>query len=172
MDQSQAKYLVLTGPESTGKTTLSNFLSLSLGIEWVPEYSRIYLEKHGPNYVREDLNQMICESIIERNKRSSTKLILDTDEITYQLWSDIKYKSTSDLIIEKCKSIQNRLYLLSFPDFPWENDPLRENPDDRSEIFSKYESYLFNKGFDYFILCGSYEVREMTALKIAKEYFK
>lgn len=172
MNSIPPKFLVLTGPESTGKTTLSNFLSKSLEIKWIPEYARTYLAMHGPNYLKEDLDKMICESVLERNKHFSEKLILDTDEITYHLWSEIKYKNTSELIIEKCKSISHRLYLLSYPDLPWEEDSLRENPNDRKEIFSQYENYLRKNGFNYFILCGNRKVREKTALKIAEDYFK
>ena len=30
------------------------------------------------------------------------------------------------------------LYLLCYPDIPWEPDPLRENPDNREELFELY----------------------------------
>ena len=39
----------LTGPESTGKTTLAADLAAELGVPWTPEFARTYFErKQGP----------------------------------------------------------------------------------------------------------------------------
>ncbi|MGO8608995.1 AAA family ATPase, partial [Rhizobium johnstonii] len=43
--------VALTGPESTGKTTLSRLLAEHYGTTWAQEYARYYLEQHGPGYV-------------------------------------------------------------------------------------------------------------------------
>jgi len=172
LNQALNNYLVLTGPESSGKTTTAEFLAKELKISWIPEYSRAFLNTHGHSYTRADLDLMICESVEQRNHGKEKELILDTDEITYYLWSSIKYQTVSSIIEEKCSDLQARLYLLCYPDLPWSPDPLRENPEDRIEIFSEYESYLVGKGLNYFILCGNQKVRQATALKIAKEYFR
>src|SRR5262249_50790304 len=41
------KRVVITGPESTGKTTLAQQLATHFGTRWVPEYGRVYLDVKG-----------------------------------------------------------------------------------------------------------------------------
>jgi nicotinamide riboside kinase len=47
--------IVIIGPESTGKSTLSEQLAQTYKCSWCPEYAREYLLKHGMNYSFEDL---------------------------------------------------------------------------------------------------------------------
>ena len=47
--------IVIIGPESTGKSTLSAALAEALDTVWVPEYARAYLEGLGRPYEEADL---------------------------------------------------------------------------------------------------------------------
>ena len=47
--------IAFIGPESSGKTTLSEILSQSYAAELIPEYSRVYLAEIQTNYLYEDL---------------------------------------------------------------------------------------------------------------------
>ena len=47
--------IVITGPESTGKSTLCEMLAQHYNTAWVPEYAREYLLKHGVTYTYDDL---------------------------------------------------------------------------------------------------------------------
>jgi len=49
------KKIVVIGPESTGKSTLCEGLAAHFGTDWVPEYAREYLLKHGKQYQYADL---------------------------------------------------------------------------------------------------------------------
>ena len=49
------KKIVVIGPESTGKSTLCEGLADHFGTDWVPEYAREYLLKHGKQYQYADL---------------------------------------------------------------------------------------------------------------------
>ncbi|HEY8968195.1 MAG TPA: AAA family ATPase, partial [Puia sp.] len=42
--------IVVIGPESTGKSTLCEGLAVYFATDWVPEYAREYLLKHGRQY--------------------------------------------------------------------------------------------------------------------------
>ena len=44
--------IVITGPESTGKTELAKDLAEKLGAVWIPEYARTYVENldHPSDY--------------------------------------------------------------------------------------------------------------------------
>ena len=45
----------LTGPESTGKSTLAAQLAAHYGTVFAPEFAREYLAESGPHYAAEDL---------------------------------------------------------------------------------------------------------------------
>ncbi|MCB0706487.1 MAG: ATP-binding protein, partial [Saprospiraceae bacterium] len=53
--KSAIKRILITGPESSGKTTLARSLAEAQDEPWVPEYAREYLEKYGPDYTLNDL---------------------------------------------------------------------------------------------------------------------
>src|SRR5436190_21605570 len=55
MQATAIKKIVITGPESTGKTSLCQQLAEHFHTEWCPEYAREYLLKHGMNYSYDDL---------------------------------------------------------------------------------------------------------------------
>ncbi|MBK8339574.1 MAG: ATP-binding protein [Flavobacteriales bacterium] len=47
--------IVITGPESSGKTTLCRLLAMHFGVPWVVEQARGYLDAIGRPYVEADL---------------------------------------------------------------------------------------------------------------------
>jgi|SRR5687768_8795369 len=49
------KKIVIIGPESTGKSTLSKQLAEHYNTLWCPEFAREYLLKNGMNYTYDDL---------------------------------------------------------------------------------------------------------------------
>src|SRR5580700_4544105 len=48
--------IVIIGPESTGKSTLTEALAAHFQTDWVREYAREYLEEHGMGYSYETLS--------------------------------------------------------------------------------------------------------------------
>ena len=166
------KSLIITGPESTGKSTIAEYLSNALDIEWIKEYSRFYLSQRDGIYEYDDLELMAKQaySIIEENK--AINLILDTDILTYKIWSEVKFQKTSDWINKKMNVLPKQLYLLCYPDIQWIEDPLRESQHERHDLFIKYEQSLIKHNASYFIICGSKKVRFQTALDLATNYFQ
>ena len=59
-------------------------------------------------------------------------------------------------------------YLLCKPDIPWEEDRLRENPNERDDIFDVYETTLKKRNLNYKIVKGSIQERLITALDFIK----
>ncbi|MDV7398455.1 ATP-binding protein, partial [Arthrospira platensis SPKY1] len=55
MKRSVPLRIALTGPESTGKTTLAKALAARFDTVWAPEYARTYLERLGRPYQYGDL---------------------------------------------------------------------------------------------------------------------
>ena len=156
--------IIITGPESSGKTTLCNALSKHFNLPFSKEYAREYLEKLNSNYTQDDLLKIAKGQLQTENGLQ----LLDTDLITLKIWSEYKYGSCDNWIltqIEKQK-IENRFYLICKPDIPWQADKQRENPNDREELFKIYKQELDDLGHKYFIVKGENRM-ENSILKIS-----
>jgi nicotinamide riboside kinase len=144
--------IIVTGPESSGKTTLCKALSKHFNLPFSKEYAREYLDALNRDYNQDDLLNIAKGQLQAENGIQ----LLDTDLITLKIWSEYKYGSCDKWIlnqIEKQKS-ENRYYLLCKPDIPWEADPQRESPNDREELFEIYKKEIESLGHDYFIVQG------------------
>ena len=142
--------IIITGPESSGKTTLCQQLSNHFNIPFTQEFARLYIDSLDRDYIINDLL-----SIAKQQLKSEFKSqLLDTDLITIKIWSEYKYGRCDKWIldeIEKQKS-EKRFYILCSPDIPWQTDNQRENPNDRKELFEIYKKELEVLGHDYFIV--------------------
>ena len=144
--------IIITGPESSGKTTLCKALSKHFSISFAKEFARHYINSLDREYIIDDL-LTIAKGQLECEFNSQ---LLDTDLITIKIWSEYKYGRCDKWIldqIEKQKK-EKRFYLLCKPDIPWQPDKQRENPNDREELFEIYKYELENLGHDYFIVEG------------------
>ena len=150
--------IIVTGPESSGKTTLCKALSEYYKIPFTKEFAREYLTDLGKNYLQEDLlkiatGQLENEQLIINNQQIS---LHDTDLITLKIWSDYKYGNCNNWILEQIEKqkVENRFYLLCKPDLKWDYDPLRENPTNRNELLEIYKQELENLGHKFLIIKG------------------
>jgi len=142
--------IIVTGPESSGKTTLCKELSKHFKIPFTKEFAREYLDVLNRDYNQDDLLKIAKGQLQAENGIQ----LLDTDLITLKIWSKYKYGSCDKWIlnqVEKQKS-EKRFYLLCKPDIPWEADPQRENPNGREELFEIYKKEIESLGHDYFIV--------------------
>ena len=144
--------IIITGPESSGKTTLCQQLSNHFNIPFTQEFARLYIDSLDRDYIINDLL-----SIAKQQLKSEFKSqLLDTDLITIKIWSEYKYGRCDKWIldeIEKQKS-EKRFYILCSPDIPWQTDNQRESPNDRKKLFEIYKKELENLKHKYFILNG------------------
>ncbi len=151
--------IVITGPESSGKTHLAKALSNTFNAHFVEEYARAYLENTSGEYNFEDLDKMAIKQM-EPLIENETKLIIsDTCILTFKIWSEVKYGMVSESILDLYQSFSADYYLLCFPDLDWEEDPLRENPTDRNVLFNLYENDLVSRSCKYSIISGKGGVR-------------
>lgn len=159
--------IVVTGPESSGKTTLVNRLKAEYGIPVVPEFARTYLEqKQDKKYEFSDLEIIgRCQNIQEKQAHDLYPLIVcDTDIITIDIWALEVFMKPISL---PNNNLDKKHYLLCKPDIKWVADPLRENPDDRDRLFEVYEEYLKTKGMSFEIL-GKDERKDWKSKKDPK----
>lgn len=170
--------IVVTGPESSGKTLLAEDLAAGLQLNGVPEFARYYVAHLGRQYLQEDLitmykGQQVWENwFMEKTKRTSLlpALVCDTDWTVIRVWEQYGYKTPSVLPeMTKWEQQPNSIYLLCSPDFPWEPDPLREHPEERWQLFELYRKLLDKRKLNYIVLQGAHARRLQTAeLEIQK----
>lgn len=153
---------VITGPESTGKSTLTETLAKYYKVTWVKEYARDYLESLQLPYEFDDVLKMAKIQLQkEHAEKTDSYLFLDTDLTVFKVWIKEKYQQKVDWIEEEIKNSQNKIFFLCDIDIPWQEDPLREHPklEDRQRIFNQYEDILKQNNFEYYIISGDFDTR-------------
>ena len=166
--------IVVTGPESSGKTLLAEALARVLGVEWVPEFARSYVAHLGHPYVHGDLRRIGAgqryweQWHIQRIIASAgvPLLICDTDWTVLHVWEQYRFQTTSAFHWQQGYGppAHADLYLLCAPDFPWQPDPLREHPEERGLLFGMYERLLLDRDARYIVLRGTPALRLEIAL--------
>lgn len=165
-----AKLLITTGPESCGKTTLAQRLSDALQAPLVIEVARDYLHQHCMveghyRYQQSDLTAIAREqyALEQQALRQSVPLIVcDTDLLVILVWSEVRFGHVDPVITElftRSIATTRRLYLLCDHHVPWHPDPLREDPDNRGELFARYRDKLDHYGLDYRVVNGDVPAR-------------
>ena len=175
--------IAITGPESTGKSTLAEKLAKHFGTDFVPEYSRTYLENIKGQYTENDVVEIAKGQhnlILEEERKSPKILIADTEIIVCKIWVEYVFKHSNETINNILKQQDFDLYLLCDIDLPWVYDPLRENPDleERKELFKIYKNTLeqMNVGthhatsIPFEIVRGNDEERVSNAINIINKY--
>ncbi|WP_179343293.1 AAA family ATPase [Winogradskyella ursingii] len=173
--------VVVFGPESTGKTTISRQLAEHYNTLWVPEFAREYLQKKWDREKKicepKDLlpiaiGQMKMEN--EFAQRVDSVLICDTDLLETKVYSEVYFSGTCNPKIEKY-ALENKydLYFLTYIDTPWEPDDLRDKPTERKQMFEAFEQALIMHKKPYVILKGNKKERLKIAIgridKLIKE---
>ncbi|HMP76036.1 MAG TPA: ATP-binding protein [Kiritimatiellia bacterium] len=162
--------LVLTGPESSGKSVLTEHLGQHLAIPFALEYARIYLEEHGPAYDYELLlkigrgHKLYQDAMVPPDAPLG---IFDTDLINYKVWYEVAFgRCHEELLAARAREFNHR-YLLCYPDLPWEPDPLREHPNDRLMLFERHKEEIERLGRPYEIVRGIGPARYRAAEEAA-----
>lgn len=164
--------IAFTGPESSGKTTLA----LQLAAKWkglyIEEFARDYLAQKS-SYVQSDLDA-IARGQKEKWNVQTPLLVADTDMTVLCIWSQYKYGKISERIRKDFLEQDFDILFLCKPDIPWEFDPLRENPENRNELFDLYHSFLLENKQKFVVVEGDEvnrsrivdeEMRKLIAVK-------
>lgn len=166
------KIIVLTGPESTGKSMLTKELAGTFHTTGFPEYAREYLcGKTG--YTYEDVVYIARKQIEQYEKARGlpdSPVFLDTWLIITKVWFEWAFRRIPDWLEEAIASHPVDLFLLCKPDIPWEPDPLRENGGEtREELYHIYKHELIKRNFCFAEVAGTGEKRLACACAAVRE---
>lgn len=177
MNEDRIKKIVVIGPESTGKSTLSQALAEHLGTSWTSEYAREYLTGLGRAYVQDDLTEIAKGQLANEEKDlsiASKWLICDTDLYVIKVWSEHKYGNCDRWILDSIAERQYDAYILTDIDMPWQDDALREHPDEkmRQYFFMIYKDIVQNSGLPFIIVSGDEDERMNKAIDFVNTLLK
>jgi nicotinamide riboside kinase len=160
----------VTGPESTGKTTLARRLAAWSGTEWVPEASRAYAERKGSELRASDVTPIAHEHLIvarlgaERaRERGARLLVLDTDLLSTVVYSRHYYDAAPRWLARAERAHRADLYLLCDVDVPWVPDGVRDRPLDRDGMLELFRHALARRRAATVLIRGDWSTRWASA---------
>ena len=145
-DATAIRRIVVSGSESTGKTTLARRLAEWLGTTWVPEYSRTYAELKAVPLDAGDVEPIARGTLAaaaegERVARGGL-LVLDTDLASTLVYARHYYDIAPAWIDAEWRARPPALYLLCHPDVPWVPDGVRDQPLERAHLHALFAAQL------------------------------
>jgi len=162
------KVVVLTGPESSGKSTLSRALAERFDAPLVSEYVREFIEQEQRDTCYADIST-IAEQQLQRELAARALqpplLLLDTNLLSNKLWSEALFNHSPAWIEEALLAQQYDLIGLLSPDgMPWQADGQRCQPElsERLEFHKNLASWLQQHQQPVLHLTGSWQERYAT----------
>lgn len=168
------KRIAITGPESTGKSTLCEQLADYYQTVWNPEYARTYLNQINRPYKQSDLLSIAQGQIESEQKillKANNFLFCDTELINIKIWSEHRFLECHKWITNMIDIHLYDLYLLCNIDLPWQYDPLREHPHMRQYFFDLFKDELDSRHLPYAIISGTANERTTNAIKAIDSFF-
>ena len=144
--------VAIIGPESTGKSTLAHYLAKRYNGVCVPEYAREYMEKLNRDYTMDDVVYIAKQQIRQLQELEDALYFFDTELVITKVWFEYKYGFCPSWLEQAIHDYPMDVYLICYPDIEWKQDPVRENPDIRLELFQRYESEIQKLGIPYYII--------------------
>lgn len=169
------KKIVVTGPESTGKSVLSRQLAERYNCVLVPEYAREYIGKIDHQYTTKDVEHIAKHQLEQERdavgKSANGIVIFDTWFILTKVWFDVVFGECPKWVTEHIRSTHVDLFLVCYYDLPWIPDPVRENGGvQRKVLFERYCKELESFGYDYVVVKGEGDTRKKNAIEAINSF--
>jgi len=168
--------VVVTGAESTGKTTLAQQLAARLQTVHSPEMARHYLDAKGHLDARDVLPIAYAARAVELwlEPRAKEVLVCDTDVLSTMIYARELYGFESGELERLLSERAARVYLLLDTDIAWQADPTpgqRAGMAARARMAKIFEGELKARGLPFRVVSaqGIYDKRLEMALSFARE---
>jgi len=166
------KRVAIMGPESVGKSTLTQNLANILNTNFVIEYGRLIYEINNSIELKDFIpiskgRQEIEDWIINS---SNKYLICDTEDITTYIFSKLffpnEYKSIESYFIDSIKSKPKYdLYILLKPDVNGVQDGTRKFLDSRVDHYQIIKSELISNNCNFIEIGGNWKERQEKSIE-------
>ena len=163
--------ILITGVESSGKSTLAAALASHYSTLWVPEFAREYLLELDREYIKSDLVEIAKGQVAaerEYLKKANRYLFCDTGMLVLKIWSEYKFGHCDPFILNQLEERKYDLYILCSPHgIDWEYDPLREAPDatERAQLHKIYQNELRQLEINYLEVTGTITNRKQQVIQ-------
>ena len=171
MTETAVTRIVITGSESTGKTTLARELATHFGSVWVAEQSRAYAERVKRALTADDVSPIASEqlaaedaALAEAMKRNIRWLFLDTDLVSTVVYASHYYGSCPAWIEAEARARLGSLYLLCDADIDWTPDSVRDRPHSHETLNAEFRTALAEFGARVCSVRGTGDSRMAAAL--------
>jgi len=173
--------IVVTGSESTGKTTLARQLATALGTTWVPEFARTYAQQQQRPLTADDVSLIATGQLAGEDAAlaawserwgvapgavdsDAPPLVLDTDIVSTTVYAEHYYGACPAWILEAARVRLAPLYLLCQLDLPWRADGVRDQPGARRQLHHAFTTRLAELGARVLPVSGTGAARLEVAL--------
>ena len=164
--------VVLTGSESTGKTTLAARLAEHYGAELVPEFVREYAAQRGGVIEFSDHGPIAKGQIALEDAhiaRASHMVVQDTDLLSTVVYCDHYFGMCPPWIREAAAARKPDLYLLMEIDLPWIADGVRDRGHMREEMQQLFRDAVRDCGVPFVAIQGQGDERFQRAVDAIDE---
>lgn len=164
------KVLVLTGPESSGKSWLAASIQQRFGGVIVGEYVRHFIEQQQRDTCYADILPIAQGQLAWEDAARATApelLILDTHLLSNMLWSQTLFGACPAWLEEQLLARHYDLHLLLSPaGAPWVADGQRCQPDlaDRQDFYRNCQAWLLQHRRPHVAIQGDWPQRQQQAL--------
>ncbi len=168
------KWVVITGPESSGKSTLTNQLADWFEGIGISEYARDYVKRLNRPYNKQDVEtigkrQLLYYKKIRRDYENKEVFVFfDTFLIITKIWMQEVYHYCPVWLNLAIKENSANLVLLCQSDLPWQQDGVRENKEKRPYLYNRYRKELEYYQIPYSIVKGLGDARMQLAIQHIK----
>jgi nicotinamide riboside kinase len=160
--------ILVTGPESTGKSVLSRSLAEHFNGSYIPELARDYISGLKRDYTLQDVLHIAKQQEEQYAATTSAEgwFFFDTWLIITRVWLEVVFGECPGWIDDAIQHARFDAVLLCYYDIPWEPDPLRENGGVmRERLYERYRHILQKNEIDFFIIRGTGDVRRRNAIR-------
>ena len=159
--------IVLTGAESTGKSTLARALAAHLGTVWSPEMARYYLDAKGQLSSTDALPIAYAQRGVELwlESQASAILLCDTDVLSTIIYARELYGFVSDELELLLAERPAKRYLLLDTDIDWHADPTpgqRESAQSRARFHELFQQELEQRHLPFRLISARGNTKERT----------
>jgi len=170
------KKIAFMGPESTGKSTISEIIAKThfkhLYAEWIPEYGRTFYETYGQESMK---NQHSFQKILNTqtsllkhtiSHTNSRLIICDTEDITTKIFYDLYHPTNQILDLNKLEVEKIDYRIVFYPDNESTQDGTRENLHKREEHCQMIIDRLIKDKLPHIVLRGSYSEKIVQSIEV------